>query len=124
MEEIHMHHKNCSRKTQENEIVEFRHESFLFMITRFKRINWKEYEGDAQYQYFLYVFDKRLEIVDKETSFTDAFDTMVRDNVFATFENLNRSLDAILSEYILVDDAIFDCLKQVEKLDPIHVDKE
>ncbi|MFS0749841.1 recombinase family protein [Oceanobacillus sp. 1P07AA] len=40
-----MHHKNYSRKTKENEIVEYRHNNFLFMFTRFKRINWKEYKG-------------------------------------------------------------------------------
>lgn len=119
-----MHHTNHSRKTKENEIVEYRHENFLFMITRFKRINWKEYKGFAQYQYFLYAIDKGLEIAVQETSTTDVFDAIVREHVYPTFENLIQNLDAILSEYILVDDAIFACLKLVEKLNPIYVDKE
>lgn len=122
MEEIYMHHTNHSRKTKENEIVEFCHENFLFMITRFKRINWKEYKGFAQYQYFLYAFDKRLEITDQQNSTTDVFDTIVREIVYPTFENLMQNLDALLSEYILVDDAIFDCLERVEKLNPIYLD--
>lgn len=117
-----MHHTNHSRKTKENEIVEFCHEDFLFMITRFKRINWKEYKGFAQYQYFLYAFDKRLEITDQQNSTTDVFDTIVREIVYPTFENLMQNLDALLSEYILVDDAIFDCLERVEKLNPIYLD--
>ncbi|MEQ6376359.1 hypothetical protein RZN25_05900 [Bacillaceae bacterium S4-13-56] len=114
------------RETNENGIVEFHHESFLFMITRFKRVNWKQYEGFAQYQYFLFVFDKRLEMTNKQNSLTDVFSTKVRDNVFATFEDLKQNIDAILSEYILVDDAIFACLKLVGKLNPnyLYKDKE
>lgn len=98
----------------ENEIVEFRHENFLFMITRFKRINWKQYRGFAQYQYFLFVFDKRLEVVNKE----------VRDNVFATFEDLKRNINAILSEFIIVEDAVCECLKLVENLNPMYLNKD
>ncbi|GGJ55456.1 hypothetical protein [Virgibacillus salexigens] len=119
-----MHHINHSRKTRENEIVEYRHENFLFMITRFKRINWKEYKGFAQYQYFFYAFDKSLEIAGQQCSNTDVLNTIVRENMYPTFENLVQNLDAILSEYILVDDAIFDCLKQVEKLNPIYLDND
>ena len=44
--------------------------------------------------------------------------------MFSTYEDLMQNLDAILSEYIMVDDAIFDCLKQVEELNPIYVNKE
>lgn len=124
MEEIHLQRTNHSRKTKENEIGEFRHENFLFMITRFKRINWKQYKGFAQYQYFLFVLEKSLEMVNKENSLTDVFYTEVRDSVFATFEDLTQNIDAILSEYILVDNAIFDCLKLLEKLNPIYLDKD
>jgi hypothetical protein len=119
-----MHHTNHSRKIMENEIVEYRHENFLFMITRFQRINWKEYKGFAQYQYFFYVFDKSLKTAGQQCSNTDVLNTIVIENMYPTFENLIQNLDAILCEYILVDDAIFDCLKQVEKLNPIYVDKE
>lgn len=119
-----MQRTNHSRKTKENEIVEFRHENFLFMITRFKRINWKQYKGFAQYQYFLFVLDKKLEMVNKENSLTDVFYAVVRDNVFATFEDLTHNIDAILSEYILVDNAIFDCLILLEKLNPNYLDKD
>ncbi|WP_156289892.1 hypothetical protein [Oceanobacillus salinisoli] len=119
-----MKRNNHSRKTNENEIVEFRYENFLFMITRFKRINWKQYKGFSQYQYFLFIFDKKLERVNNENSLTDVFDTKVRDNVFLTFEDLKHRIDAILSEYILVDDAIFECLRQVEKLNPIYLEKD
>lgn len=122
MEEIHLQQTNNSRKTMENEIVEFHHEDYQFIITRFKRINWKQYKGFAQYQYFLFVFDKRLAKVIKEDSITDVFNTEIRDNVFETFEHLTQNLDAILSEYILDDDAIFECLKVVEKLNPIYLD--
>lgn len=117
-----MRHTNNSRQTRENEIIEFHHGDFLFMITRFKRINWKEYKGFEQYQYFLYAFDKRLEIPVRETSTKDVFATVVREGVYPTFENLMLNLDAILSEYILVDDSIFECLKRVEKLNPIYLD--
>lgn len=119
MEEIQLRQTNNSRKSNENKIVEFHFEKFLFMITRFKRINWKEYKGAAQYQYFLYIFDKRLELTDEEV-----FNSIIRENVYPTFESLIDILDAILSEFILVEDAIFDCLKQVEELDPIYLDKE
>lgn len=118
-----MHHTDNSKKDKDNEIVEFQYGKFFFMITRFKRINWKEYEGYAQYQYFLYTFDKRLKIIDSETT-TDVFGALVIENVYPTFETLTDTLDAILSEYILVDDAIFNCLKQVEKLNPIYLGKE
>src|SRR5690625_3656226 len=121
-EEILLQHSNHSRKTKENEIVEFSHENFLFMITRFKRINWKEYTGFFQYQYFLYVFDKRLENKAQDTSTTGAFNIVVRKNVYSTFEILMQNLDAILSEFILVDDEIFDCLIRVERLDPIYME--
>lgn len=114
MEELHLQRTNHLRKTMENEIVEFRHENFLFMITRFKRINWKQYRGFAQYQYFLFVFDKRLEVVNKE----------VRDNVFATFEDLKRNINAILSEFIIVEDAVCECLKLVENLNPMYLNKD
>ena len=107
---------------KENEIVEFSHENFLFMITRFKRINWKEYTGFFQYQYFLYIFDKRLENKAQDTSTTGAFNIVVRENVYSTFEILMQNLDAILSEFILVDDEIFDCLIRVERLDPIYME--
>ena len=123
MEEIHLQRINNSGKTKENEIVVFRHEDFLFMITRFKRINWEQYNVFAQYQYFLYIFDKQLDMINQNNLLNDVFNTKIRNNVFATFEDLKQSLDAILSEYILVDDAIFDCLKQVEKLNPIYLDK-
>lgn len=43
MEEIHLQRTNHSRKTMENEIVEFHHEDYQFIITRFKRINFKQY---------------------------------------------------------------------------------
>lgn len=122
MEEIHLQQTNNSRKTMENEIVEFHHEDYQFIITRFKRINWKQYKGFAQYQYFLFVFDKRLAKVINEDSITDIFNTEIRDGVFETFENLKQNIDAILSEYILDDDAIFECLKVVEKLNPIYLD--
>ncbi|RSK36623.1 hypothetical protein [Bhargavaea beijingensis] len=115
-----MQQTNNSRKTMENEIVD--HEDYQFIITRFKRINWKQYKGFAQYQYFLFVFDKRLAKVIKDDSITDVFNTEIRDNVFETFEHLKQNLDAILSEYILDDDAIFECLKVVEKLNPIYLD--
>lgn len=121
MEGIHLQQTN-SRKTMENEIVEFNHEDYQFIITRFKRINWKQYKGFAQYQYFLFVFDKRLAKVINEDSITDIFNTEIRDGVFETFENLKQNIDAILSEYILDDDAIFECLKVVEKLNPIYLD--
>ncbi|QJX64610.1 hypothetical protein HLK66_25120 [Niallia circulans] len=117
-----MQQTNNSRKAMENEIVEFHHEDFQFIITRFKRINWKQYKGFAQYQYFLFVFDKRLAKVIKEDSITDVFNTEIRDNVFETLEHLKQNLDAILSEYILDDDAIFECFKVVEKLNPIYLD--
>lgn len=107
----------------ENEIVEFHHEDYQFIITRFKRINWKQYKGLAQYQYFLFVFDKRLAKVINEDSITEVFNTEIRDGVFETFGNLKQNIDAILSEYILDDDAILECLKVVEKLNPIHLDK-
>ncbi|MFY3791446.1 hypothetical protein ACOQFO_07090 [Ureibacillus sp. MALMAid1270] len=119
-----MQRTNHSRKTMENEIVEFHHEDYQFIITRFKKINWKQYKGFAQYQYFLFVFDKRLAKVNKEESLTEVFNTEIRDNVFETFENLKQNIDAILSEYILDDDAIFECLKVVEKLNPIYLDKD
>jgi|SRR5699024_3830443 len=122
MEEIRLQQTNNSRKAMENEIVEFHHEDFQFIITRFKRINWKQYKGFVQYQYFLFVFDKRLAKVIKEDSITDVFNTEIRDNVFETFEHLKQNLDAILSEYILDDDAIFECLTVVEKLNPIYLD--
>jgi len=121
-EEILLQHSNHSRKMKENEIVEFSHENFLFMITRFKRINWKEYTGFFQYQYFLYIFDKRLENKAQDTSTTGAFNIVVRENVYSTFEILMQNLDAILSEFILVDDEIFDCLIRVERLDPIYME--
>lgn len=123
MEEIHLQQTNNSRKTMENEIVEFHHEDYQFIITRFKRINWKQYKGFAQYQYFLFVFDKRLAKVINGDSITEVFNTEIRDNVFETFESLKQNLDAILSEYILDDDAIFECLRRVEKLNPIYLDK-
>ncbi|WP_243292792.1 hypothetical protein [Bacillus sp. FJAT-47783] len=120
-----MKRTNHLRKTKENVIVEFHHENFLFMITRFKRINWQQYKGFTQYQYFLFVFDKRLEMVNKENSLTtDVFNTKVRGNVYATFEDLKQNIDAILSEYILVDDEIFECLKLVGKLNPIYLNKD
>lgn len=122
MEGIHLQQTNNSRKAMENEIVEFHHEYYQFIITRFKRINWKQYKGFAQYQYFLFVFDKRLAKVINEDSITDVFNTEIRDGVFETFENLKQNIDAILSEYILDDDAIFECLKVVEKLNPIYLD--
>lgn len=124
MEEIHMQRTNHSRKPMENEIVEFHYEDYQFVITRFKRINWKQYEGFAQYQYFLFVFDKRLARVNKENSLTEVFNTEIRDNIFETFENLKQKIDAILSEYILDDNAIFECLKVVEKLNPIYLDRD
>lgn len=124
MEEIHLQRTNHSRKTMENEIVEFHHEDYQFIFTRFKKINWKQYKGFAQYQYFLFVFDKRLAKVNKEDSLTEVFNTEIRDNVFETFENLKQNIDAILSEYILDDDAIFECLKVVEKLNPIYLGKD
>jgi len=95
----------------ENEIVEFHHEDYQFMITRFKRINWKQYKGFAQYQYFLFVLDKRLA-------------NIIKDKVFATFEDLTQNIEAVLSEYILDDAAILECLKLVEKLNPIYLDKD
>lgn len=122
MEEIHLQQINNSRKTMENEIVEFNHEDYQFIITRFKRINWKQYKGFSQYQYFLFVFDKRLAKVNNGDSITEVFNTEIRDNVFETFESLKQNLDVILSEYILNDDAIFRCLKVVEKLNPIYLD--
>ncbi len=124
MEEIHLQQTNHSRKLMENEIVEFHHEDYQFIITRFKKINWKQYKGIAQYQYFLFVFDKRLAKVNKENSLPEVFNTEIRDNVFETFENLKQNIDTILSEYILVDDAIFECLKLVEKLNPIYLEKD
>jgi hypothetical protein len=124
MEEIHLQQTNHSRKPMENEIVEFHHEDYQFIITRFKRINWKQYKGFAQYQYFLFVFDKRLAKINKENSLIEVFNTEIRDNVFATFEYLTKNLDAVLSEYILGDTAIFECLKLVEKLNPIYLDKD
>lgn len=123
MEEILLQQTNNSRKTMENEIVEFHHENYQFIITRFKRINWKQYKGFAQYQYFLFVFDKRLAKVNKEEdSISEVFNTEIRDNVFETFENLKRNIVAILSEYILDDYAILECLKVVEKLNPVYLD--
>lgn len=122
MEEIHLQQTNNSRKTMENEIVEFHHDDYQFIITRFKRINWKQYKGFAQYQYFLFVFDKRLAKVNNGDSITEVFNTEVRDNVFETFESLKQNLDVILSEYILNYDAIYRCLKVVEKLNPIYLD--
>lgn len=119
-----MQRTNHSRKPMENEIVEFHYEDYQFVITRFKRINWKQYEGFAQYQYFLFVFDKRLARVNKENSLTEVFNTEIRDNIFETFENLKQKIDAILSEYILDDNAIFECLKVVEKLNPIYLDRD
>ncbi|GLB61776.1 MULTISPECIES: hypothetical protein [Bacillaceae] len=119
-----MQQTNHSRKPMENEIVEFHHEDYQFIITRFKKINWKQYKGFAQYQYFLFVFDKRLAKVNKENSLTEVFNTEIRDNVFATFEGLKQNIDAILSEYILVDDAIFECLKLAEKLNPIYLKED
>lgn len=124
MEEIYLQQINHSRKPMEDEIVEFHYEDYQFIITRFKRINWKKYEGFAQYQYFLFVFDKRLAKINQEKSLIEVFNTEIRDNVFATFENLTQNIDAILSEYILGDAAIFECLKQVEKLNPIYLDKD
>lgn len=124
MEEIHLQQTNNSRKAMENEIVEFHHEDYQFIITRFKRINWKQYKGFAQYQYFLFLFDKRLGEVINEDSITEVFNTEIRDGVFETFENLKQNIDAILSEYILDDDAIFECLKVVEKLNPIYLEKD
>lgn len=112
-----------SRKTTENEIVEFHHDNYQFIITRFKRINWRQYKGFAQYQYFLFVFDKRLAKVNKEEdSISEVFNTEIRDNVFETFENLKRNIVAILREYILDDYAILECLKVVEKLNPVYLD--
>ncbi len=124
MEEIHLQRTNHSRKTMENEIVEFHHEDYQFIITRFKRINWKQYKGFSRYQYFLFVFDKRLAKIDKENSLIEVFNTEISDNVFATFEDLTQNIDAVLSEYILGDAAIFECLKLVEKLNPIYLDKD
>gem|GEM_PF-4657806 len=106
-----MQQTNHSRKPMENEIVEFHHEDYQFMITRFKRINWKQYKGFAQYQYFLFVLDKRLA-------------NIIKDKVFATFEDLTQNIEAVLSEYILDDAAILECLKLVEKLNPIYLDKD
>lgn len=108
----------------ENEIIEFYYEDYQFIITRFKRINWKQYEGFAQYQYFLFVFDKRLAKINQENSLIEVFNTEIRDIAFATFEDLTQNIDAVLSEYILVENAIFECLKQVEKLNPIYLDKD
>ncbi|GAE27472.1 hypothetical protein JCM9140_3620 [Halalkalibacter wakoensis JCM 9140] len=108
----------------ENEIVEFHYEDYQFVITRFKRINWKQYEVFAQFQYFLFLFGKRLAKINKENSLIEVFNTEIRDLVFATFEDLTLNIDSVLSEYILVDDAIFECLKQVEKLNPIYLDKD
>ncbi|MFT4413445.1 hypothetical protein [Bacillus sp. UMB0728] len=119
-----MQQTNHSRKVMENEIVEFHHEDYQFIITRFRKINWKQYKGFAQYQYFLFVFDKRLAKVNKEDSLTEVFNTEIRDNVFETFENLTQNIDAILSEYILDEDAILECLNVVEKLNPIYLDKD
>lgn len=124
MEEIYLQQINHSRKPMENEIVEFHYEDYQFIITRFKRINWKKYEGFAQYQYFLFVFDKRLAKINQENSLIEVINTEIRDNVFATFEDLTQNIDAILSEYILGDAAIFECLKLVEKLNPIYLDKD
>jgi hypothetical protein len=124
MEEIHLQRSNHSRKTMENEIVEFHHEDYQFIITRFKRINWKQNKGFAQYQYFLFVFDKRLAKINQENSLIEVFNTEIRDIAFATFEDLTQNIDAVLSEYVLVDDVIFECLKQVEKLNPIYLDKD
>lgn len=123
MEEIHLQQIKNSRKTTENEIVEFHHDNYQFIITRFKRINWRQYKGFAQYQYFLFVFDKRLAKVNKEEdSISEVFNTEIRDNVFETFENLKRNIVAILREYILDDYAILECLKVVEKLNPVYLD--
>ncbi|MFC4558393.1 hypothetical protein ACFO3D_09230 [Virgibacillus kekensis] len=119
-----MQRTNHSRKTMENEIVEFRHEDYQFIITRFKKINWMQYKGFAQYQYFLFVFNKRLAKINKENSLVEVFNTEIRDSVFATFEDLTQNIDAVLSEYILGDAAIFECLKLVEKLNPIYLDKD
>ena len=69
------------------------------------------------------MFDKRLAKVN-EDSITDVFNTEIRDGVFETFENLKQNIDAILSEYILDEDAIFECLKVVEKLNPIYLEKD
>lgn len=124
MEEIHLQQTNHSRKPMENEIIEFYYEDYQFIITRFKRINWKQYEGFAQYQYFLFVFDKRLAKINQENSLIEVFNTEIRDIAFATFEDLTQNIDAVLSEYILVENAIFECLKQVEKLNPIYLDKD
>jgi hypothetical protein len=123
MEEIHLQQIKNSRKTTENEIVEFHHDNYQFIITCFKRINWRQYKGFAQYQYFLFVFDKRLAKVNKEEdSISEVFNTEIRDNVFETFENLKRNIVAILREYILDDYAILECLKVVEKLNPVYLD--
>ncbi len=119
-----MQQTNHSRKPMENEIVKFNYEDYQFIITRFKKINWDQYKGDAQYQYFLFVFDKRLESIKKENSLVEVFNTEIRDNVFETFEDLTQNIDAVLGEYILNEVTVSECLKLVEELNPIYLEKD
>ncbi|WP_143060108.1 hypothetical protein [Salinibacillus kushneri] len=111
---------NNSRKFKEYDIVEFRHNDILFMITRFRRINWREYNGFAQYQYFVYILDNTFKVISEENGQEDVFNIMVYNNVYPTFEDLTSNIGAILSEYILEDEVAFECLKRIEHLHPIY----
>ncbi|SES88871.1 hypothetical protein SAMN05421676_10228 [Salinibacillus kushneri] len=114
-----MDNKGYFGKTKENEIVEFNNGDYMLMIARFRRINWSASKKDAQYQYFFYAIDKRLNTWERDT-----LDTIVREIAFESYEVLTDNLFPILSEYILINEAIYECLKLVEKLNPIYLNKE
>ncbi|MEN2465630.1 hypothetical protein [Ornithinibacillus sp. JPR2-1] len=105
---------NSGKGYKENDIEEYQFNNYLFIITRFKRVNWMEYEGVNQYKYFIYIFDSRL------VRGENFFENLLLNISYPTFEILKSNLKVILSEYILERQEVVACIEKIERLNPLH----
>jgi hypothetical protein len=118
MEEIPLKEQHFVFKGTESKFIEFRNKENNFLFTRFERIPLEARQEEEKYLYFVYIFRKKYKINSKTMKKSGDYNIICFNKVYHTFSDMVKNLDAILSEYLLNEEDIFECLKLVEELNP------
>ncbi len=117
-----MKREHLEVKGRDTEFVEFNHQQYNILFTRFDHVSLTDTDRrkETRYLYLIYIFRKHHHLAREQNSNMemDTFNIICFNKGYFTFEEMVLNLYSILAEYILNQDEVFRCLKKVQKLNP------
>lgn len=100
--------------------VEYRHEDYHILFTRFERIECRDnpdVSDNARFLYYIYIFRKN-DLRDKKSDKKEDFNNLCFKRMFHTYGELRTNANWIVGEYVISKQKKFKVLQMLQKLDP------